>query len=629
MARRGSKPAPPPGPFGPDAVEVRARSLRVGDGVCATFAVTGWPGEVPLGWLEPLIADPGRLDLALHVEPVPPAVAAARLRQQLARLEASSRIGRERGRLADFEGEAAADDATDLASQLARGQSRLFRSGLYLTVHARDDDELQAESERVRAAAASLLLDAKPASWRSLQGWVTTLPMGTDALQLRRTMDTAALAASFPFSSPDLSADAASPTAVLYGLNTASSSLVLWDRWALDNYNSVILARSGSGKSYLAKLELLRSMYAGIEAIVIDPEDEYARLCTAAGGTLVRLGQPGVRINPLELPPVPEEPDALVRRALFAHTVVTVLLGEQPAPAGRAALDAAVTAAYGQAGITADPATWKRPAPLMRDLAAALTGSGDQAGRDLGARLAPYATGSGRGLLDGPSTHRPDGHLTVWSLRGLPEELRPLGTLLCLDATWQRVSSPRDRRPRLVTVDEGWLLMQQPEGARWLARLARSARKYWAGLTVITQEAADVLGSPLGQAVVANAATQILMRQAPQAIAQVTEAFGLSAGERAFLLSAGRGQALLAAGASRAGFEAVASPAEHQLITTGPEFFQSQAAEEANSGMDPYGDLDESSGSANPWGSRRSTLCRESWASAPGGVRHSEGAGIL
>jgi type IV secretory pathway VirB4 component len=570
MRRRGRRPAGAPGPFGPDAVEVRARSLRVGDGVCATFAVTGWPAEVPLGWLEPLIADPGRLDLALHVEPIPPQVAAVRLRQQLARLEASSRIGRERGRLADFEGEAAADDATDLASQLARGQSRLFRAGAYFTVHARDDEELQAESERVRAVAASLLLDAKPASWRSLQGWVTTLPMATDALQLRRTMDTGALAASFPFSSPDLSADTASPTAVLYGLNTASSSLVMWDRWSLDNYNSVILARSGSGKSYLAKLELIRSVYAGIEAIVIDPEDEYSRLCTAVGGVLIRLGRAGVHINPLELPAVPEGPDALVRRALFAHTVVAVLLGDQPSPAERAALDSAVTAAYGLAGITSDPATWGRPAPLMRDLAAVLSGSDSQAGRDLGARLAPYVAGSWRGLFDGPSTHRPDGHLTVWSLRDLPEELRPLGTLLCLDATWQRVSNPRDRRPRLVTVDEGWLLMQQPEGARWLFRAAKSARKHWAGLTVITQDAADVLGSPLGQAVVANAATQILMRQAPQAIAQVTEAFGLSAGERAFLLSAGRGQALLAAGTSRAGFEAVASPAEHQLITTDP-----------------------------------------------------------
>jgi type IV secretory pathway VirB4 component len=580
---RTRDPVQPQGPFGPDAVEVRPRSLRAGDGVCASFAITGYPAEVPLGWLEPLIADPGRLDVAMHIEPIPPQIAATRLRHQLARLESSSRAAHARGRLADFEAEAAADDATELATQLARGQGKLFRTGLYFTVHARDEGELQAESERIRALSASMLLDAKPASWRSLQGWITTLPFATDALQLRRTMDTSALAASFPFTSPDLSADSSSPTAVLYGLNTASSSLVMWDRWVLDNYNSVILARSGSGKSYLTKLELLRSAYAGIEAIVIDPEDEYARLCQASGGTLIRPGEAGVRINPLDLPPAASEPDTLIRRALFLHTVVAVLLGEQPTPAERAALDTAVTETYDRAGITSDPATWSRPAPLLRDLAQVLSGSEDPAGRSLAARLAPYVTGSWSGLFDGPSTVRPGGHLVVWSLRELAEELRPLGTLLTLDATWQRVTNPRDRRPRLVIVDEGWLLMQQPEGARWLFRLAKSARKYWAGLTVVTQDAADVLGSPLGQAVVANAATQILMRQAPQAIDQVTEAFGLSAGERAFLLSAGRGQALLAAGTSRVGFEAIASPAEHRLITTDP-------AELAQFGDDPAGD---------------------------------------
>jgi type IV secretory pathway VirB4 component len=576
--RRRRPPAQPPGPFGPDAVEVRPRSLRVGDGVCATFAVTGYPAEVPLGWLEPLIADPGRLDVSLHIEPIPAQVAATRLRRQLARLESSSRAGQARGRLADFEAEAAADDATELAARLARGQSKLFRAGLYITIHAPDDEELQAEAERIRAVAASMLLDAKPASWRSLQGWITTLPFATDLLRLRRTMDTSALAASFPFTSPDLSA-ADSPTAVLYGQNTASASLVTWDRWALDNYNSVILARSGSGKSYLAKLELLRSAYAGIQAVVIDPEDEYARLCQATGGTLIRAGQPGVRINPLDLPPGAAEPDTVIRRALFAHTVIAVLLGEQPGPAGRAALDTAVTAAYARAGITSDPDTWHRPAPLMRDLAQALTDGGDRAGRSLAARLAPFVTGSWSGLFDGPSTVSPAGHLVVFSLRDLPDELRALGTLLTLDAAWQKVTTPGDRRPRLVVVDEGWLLMQQPDGARWLYRLAKSARKYWAGLTVITQDAADVLGSDLGQAVVANAATQILMRQSPQAIDQVADAFALSAGERAFLLSAGRGQALLACGTSRTGFEAIASPAEHRLVTTDPAELAGLAAE--------------------------------------------------
>ncbi len=576
---RPARPQPPPSAIGPGGVEVGPRMLRAGDGVCASFAVTGYPAEVGLGWLEPLLADPGRADVALHIEPIPPPVAATRLRRQLARLESSARADSERGRLADFGAEAAADDATELAARLARGEAKLFRAGLYITVHAHSGDELAAECERVRTLAASLLLDVKPASWRSLQGWVTTLPLGTDALQMRRTMDTGALAASFPFTSPDLAVPA-SDTAVLYGLNTASASLVMWDRFGLDNYNSVVLARSGAGKSYFTKLELLRSLYAGVEAAVIDPEDEYARLCAAAGGAHIRLGSPGVRLNPFDLPPgaatdaarQPAAPaDALTRRALFLHTVAAVLLGERPDPAGRAALDRAIIATYAGAGITSDPRTWARPAPVLRDLAQTLADGKDPAGRSLAARLAPYVTGSWRGLFDGPATVRSDGHLVVFSLRDLPDEMRTLGTLLTLDATWRRVSSPAaGRRRRLVVVDEGWLLMREPDGAKFLHRLAKSARKHWCGLTVVTQDAADVLGSDLGQAVVANASTQILMRQAPQAIDQVAEAFRLSDGERQFLLSAERGQALLAAGSQRVGFQAIASPAEHRLITTNP-----------------------------------------------------------
>jgi type IV secretory pathway VirB4 component len=571
--RLGARPTrtnAPPSATGPAAVEVRPRTLRLAEGVCASFAITGYPAEVPLGWLEPLLTDPGRVDVALHIEPIPPAVAADRLRRQLARLEAGSRANRERGRLADFEAEAAADDATELAARLARGQGKLFRAGLYITVHARDDDELHAECERVQALAASLLLDAKPASWRSLQGWVTTLPFGVDALRMRRTMDTDALAAAFPFTSPDLAAPATS-TAILYGLNTASSSLVIWDRFALDNYNAVILARTGAGKSFFTKLELLRSLYAGIEAAVIDPENEYLRLCEAVGGTHIRLGAPGVRLNPFDLPAgAGRQTDALTRRALFLHTVIAVLLGEQPSPAERAALDRAIVATYTSAGITADPRTWARPAPLLKDLAAVLAGDSDPAAVAVGSRIAPYVTGSWRGLFDGPATVRPEGHLVVFSLRDLPDELRTLGTLLTLDAIWRHVSDPATRRRRLVVVDEGWLLMREPEGARFLFRLAKSARKHWCGLTVVTQDAADVLGSDLGRAVVSNASTQILMRQAPQAIDQVADAFHLSGGERAFLLSAERGQALLAAGAQRVGFQAIASPAEYQLVTTDP-----------------------------------------------------------
>ncbi|WP_328708913.1 conjugal transfer protein TraC [Microbispora hainanensis] len=558
--------------FGPDAVEVRPRQLQVSDNHCATLAVTGYPREVTPGWLEPLLTYPGRLDVSFHVDPVPSLVASDRLRKQLARLESGLRSDQQHGRLIDPSAEVAAEDAQELASRIARGQAKLFRTSIYLTVHATTAEELEDACAQVRALAGSLLLDARVVTFRQLQGWVSALPMAYDNLQMRRTFDTPALAAAFPFTSPDLTADLG-PTTVLYGANAASSSLVAWDRFAQPNHNSTILGCSGGGKSYLAKLEALRSLYTGVEVAVIDPEDEYARLCAAVGGAYLQLGAANVRLNPFDLPPPDQrEGDALTRRSLFLHTLVAVMLGEPLDKASKAALDRAIIAAYKSAGITFDRRTWKRRPPLMRDLADALSTDDDPKARELAAGLAPYVTGSHRRLFDGHTTTQPDSHLIVFSLRDLPDELKAVGTLLTLDAVWRRISDPGNRRPRLVVVDEAWLLMRDPEGAKFLLRMAKSARKHWAGLSVVTQDAADLLGSNIGQAIIANSATQILLRQAPQTIDRVAEAFRLSDGERQLLLSAERGFGLLAAdsGASRVAFQVLASEQEHRLATSSP-----------------------------------------------------------
>lgn len=654
--------------LGPGSVQTSGRYLRVGDGWAATLIITGYPGEVGMAWLEPLLSWPGRLDVAIHIDPLPTPAAVSRLRKQRARLESQRRFSADRGRLDDPLIEATAADAADLADLIARGDSRLFTVGIYLTVHAGTRDELSEAVADVRAAAASVLLDTHPATWRQLQGWCSTLPLGYDGLGLRRVMDTDALAASFPLASPDLPGplpgEQDPPGGVLYGVNPASGGIVWWDRWACDNHNSILLAHSGAGKSYAMKLEVLRNLYDQVQVAVIDPEDEYVRLADAVGGTVVQLGAPGVRLNPLDIPAGDRRPDALTRRALFVHTLVAVLLGEQPPPAERAALDRAITACYTDAGITNDPATWTRPAPLLADLAAALDrpghatknsqntghhrtdgsghghgdgGHGDDGGghgggdggawpnssatatatataaATLAARLAPWVEGSFKDLFAGPSTVHPVGHLVVWSTRHLPDELRAAGMLLALDAIWRDVDTPTataptrrhrrsgarlgnqedrlgnplggwvpnrapaggHRRPdgvsagpvprRLVVVDEAWALMRESEGARFLARVAKSARKRRAGLAVVTQDAADLLSSDLGQIVVANAATQILMRQAPQAIDDVAATFALTAGEARLLLAADRGQALLLAGSHRIAFQAIASDAEHAL----------------------------------------------------------------
>jgi type IV secretory pathway VirB4 component len=559
----------------PAAVEVGGRSVHVGDDYSATLAVTGYPAEVSAGWLEPILSHPGRVDVALHIEPVPPVVASDRLHKQRGRLESSRRSDAGKGRLDDPELDAAAADAAELAARVARGEARLFRLGLYLTVHSDSEIELADRVAEVRALASSLLLDLAPATWRQLQGWITSLPLAFDALSMRRMFDTDALAAAFPFTSPDLPMTAGDTgMGVLYGLTLGSAGVVVWDRWAQPNFNAVILARSGEGKSYVAKLDLLRNLYLGVEAFVVDPEDEYIRLAEAVGGTVIRAGAPGVRINPLDLSAADGD-DALFRRTLFMQTFVAVLTaGDNTAaaldPVDVPVLDAAVLAAYRAKGITTDPRTWRRPAPLLADVAKVLAEIGD-AGRTLAARLHPYVAGSFARLFDGPTTTAPEGHLVVYAIKDLPDELKPVGTLLTLDAIWRKVAnSPSPDLRRMVLVDEAWLMLRAGLGAKFLFRLAKSARKYGAGLTVVTQDAADVLGTEVGRAVVSNAATQVLLRQAPQAIDAITEAFGLTEGERAFLLSAARGEALLACGNSRVAFHSLASDIEHQLVVTGP-----------------------------------------------------------
>ncbi|SDN15795.1 AAA-like domain-containing protein [Lentzea albidocapillata subsp. violacea] len=590
--------------FTPDALSVGARHLEVGTEWVSSFAITGFPREVHPGWLAPLLTYPGRLDVALHVEPIDPATASARLRKQLAKLESGRRHTAEHGRLYDPQVEAATEDAYDLSSRVARGEGKLFRVGLYLTIHAPSERALADEVAALRSLSASLLLDAKHTTYRSLQGWVSTLPMGLDLIGMRRTFDTSALSAAFPFTSPDLPAadptSVAAPSGVLYGYNVGSQGLVHWDRFGegLHNHNSVILGRSGAGKSYLVKLELLRSLYRGIEVAVVDPEDEYARLAHAVGGTYVHLGAAGVRLNPFDLP-IHTRPDgrrtaprdALVRRSLFLHTVISVLVGSELQAAERAALDRGIAATYQSAGITADARTWTRPSPTLRtlrDQLATAGQAGDRAAAELAARLHPYVQGAFKQLFDGPTSTTPEGHLVVFSLRDLPDELKAIGTLLTLDAVWRRVSNPAIRRPRLVVVDEAWLLMKDPAGADFLFRMAKAARKHWAGLTVATQDTADVLGNDLGKAVVANAATQVLLRQASQAIDEITQTFDLSAGERQFLLSADRGQGLLSAGTQRVAFQSIASPTEHYLVTSNPAELAGYAAD-----ADPAGESDD------------------------------------
>lgn len=560
--------------FGPGGMLVLAHHLEI-DGVFAsTLTITGYPAEVMPGWLEALYTYPARIDVAIHAEPVPPTLAAARLRKQRARLESGRRTDAQHGRLEDPLVEAAAQDAADLAHRVARSQAKLFRAAIHLTAYADTEDELAQLLAELRGLLAAQLAALTPATFRQHEGWVSTLPLALDRLGPARTLDTEALAACLPIASPDLApgpgGDTGAVGGVLWGLNTATGNPVFWDRWRQQNHNSIVLGASGSGKSFFAKTDIARELYRGTHVTVIDPDGEYTALAGAVGGTVLALGTPGVRINPLDLPdPAGAGPDTLARRALDLHALVGVLAASADAERGRAALDRAALAAYQHAGITPDPRTWSAQAPDLAAVVALLKDDADPAGPALASRLEPFTTGSHAGLFGAPTSHRLDTHLTVYSLTDLPDALKTAAMLLVLSEVWRQASAGDGRR-RMVLVDEAWLLMKDRVAAQFLFRLAKSARKHTLALAMVTQDSADLLGTELGVAVAANAATQVLLRQAPQAIDEVAGAFHLCAGERQFLLTCPRGSALLtAADGARATFTTLADPAENTWLHTG------------------------------------------------------------
>ena len=575
--------------IGPDSLEVLPRRVKVGGGWCETFAVTGYPREVGPAWLAPLLSFSGCLDISIHVEPVPNGAASGQMSRQLARLESTRRIESDQGRLSDPGLDAAASDAAELLGSIARGEARLFRVGLYLTVRAGSEDALRDEVEKVRALCSALLMETRPVTFRSLEGWLTTLPLATDQLRLRRSFDTNALASCFPFASCEVSSDGG----VLVGANALTGGLVYCDRFAHENYNQVVLARSGAGKSYYTKLEVLRHLCRGLEVLVIDPEDEYRRLAEAVGGRVICVSREGFA-NPLRLTR-PGEAGAASEQMLFAHAVVQSVLGELSS-GEKSVLDKALVDSYRANGISDEPKTHAAEPPNLSKVVERIRRLG---ATDLASKLEPYSSGSHRRLLESHSSIS-FRHLTVFSLRDLPDSLKGPAVLLALDAIWRRVTQG-ERRPRLVVVDEAWWLLGQGKvGAGFLHRLAKSARKNWCGLTTVTQDVSDVLSTELGQAVITNSSTQVLLGQSPQAIEGLARAFDLSAGERSYLMSCERGQGLLCLGRERAAVKIIASSFEEPLITTSPEFLATLENPESNTGIEPVEFAKHSTGMAAP-----------------------------
>jgi conjugal transfer ATP-binding protein TraC len=561
----------------PAAVEVARDHLRLDAQYARVLAVTGYPRTVGPGWLRPLVQSDLPLEVAVHVYPLDSAEMVRALSFKLVQLQSSRLAQLREERIADPEREVAVEDAERLRDSLARGDERVFSVGLYILVRAQTRRALDDLTHRVEATLDGMLAHSRTAIWEQERGFHTCLPEGRDELLVYRNLDTTSLAMTLPLVGGSLSMDGG----VLYGVSPATQSPIIVDPFdrTLENANLVVVAPSGSGKSYFVKLLALRNLVQGVDFLVIDPEDEYRAVCTAAGGQYIRLASSSPhRLNPFDLPARgavddAEGQDPLGERVTALHALLAVMLttggGDPPDARERAALDRALYETYARSGITADPSTHSRPAPLLRDLHQVLVEAHGELAAGLATRLEPFVQGSlAAGMFSGPTNVELDGRLVVFTIQQLADELRPLAIQVIAGHVWNRVR--RHRRPRLLIVDEAWRLFEHPEGGAFLAGLARRARKYWLGLITISQLVADFVDDRHGKAGFQNAPMKLILKQDSDGIDRAAEVLKLADDERRLLLAADRGEGLLFARGSRVHITIQASQAEHRLATTAP-----------------------------------------------------------
>lgn len=550
----------------PAALEVDFDHLKIGNTYFRTLFVAGYPRFVSANWLAPLINFDHSLDVAMYIYPVEGKSVLDDLRRKIGEMEAEIQSDIQRGKIVDPSTKAKLEDARKLQEQLVKGAERFFQFGLYVTIPANSLKELNQVSKQVESTLGSLLIVSKHTTLQMEDGFRATIPTCYDRLMITRNMDTTSLATTFPFTSSELTAN----EGIMYGINEHNDSLIIFDRFTMENSNMVIFGKSGSGKSYLIKLEALRSLMFGTEVLIIDPEAEYQPLTEAVGGEFISFGfESEAKINPFDLSTVYEEGEnELGLKIISLHSLFKVVMG-QLTPSEEATLDRALILTYKMKGITPDPATQKNEPPLMEDLYKALRGMEEPEAISLADRIEKFVKGSFAGIFDQRSNVDIKNPFTVFSLKDLEETLRPIAMFIILDYIWTKVK--REMKKRLLIVDEAWYLMKYPDSANFLYSIAKRARKYYLGLTTITQDVEDFLTSDYGKAIVQNSSIQVLMKESPAAIDKVAEVFYLSEGEKHLLLAADVGEGLFFAGANHVAIRVVASPDEHALITSKPE----------------------------------------------------------
>lgn len=549
----------------PSAFKVFPGYIRVGDKYARTIFLATYPRYLHTSWFSPVINLDRVFDISIYINPKNTAQLLKQLRDQLARLEAQVMEETAAGKVRNPILETAIQDIENLRDKLQQGTDRFFELGVYITFYENSLQALDETENKLKGLLEYQLIFSRPATFRMSEGFMSTLPLGSDKLNVYTSLNTEPLSSVFPFVSFDLTSN----SGILYGINTHNNSLVLFDRFGLENANTVVFGKSGGGKSYTIKLEILRSLVFGTQVLTIDPEDEYKYLAETVGGSSIKISVNSPHhLNPFDLPvPKEDEPPADVFKShtLNLTGLFRLLMGDLT-PEETNILDEAIIQTYAIKDITPESDFTKAEPPILSDFQNVLEGL--TGAESMAVRLKKYTQGTFSGFLNNPTNVALDNRFVVFSIRDMEEELRPIAMYLILNHIWTQVR--RNLKKRILVVDEAWWLMKYPIGADFLFNIAKRARKYYLGLTTITQDIPDFMATPQGSSIVANSSMQVLMKQSPSTIEVVKKTFNLTDAEKYYLLEARVGFGLFFIGQNHIGIRVVASYAEDQIITSDP-----------------------------------------------------------
>ncbi|MBT4153954.1 MAG: DUF87 domain-containing protein [Candidatus Magasanikbacteria bacterium] len=550
----------------PSAMDIQSTHIQLGDVFLRTLFVVNYPRYISVGWNSPILNLSTTVDISMFFYPVKSEIILKQLKKKVGALQAQLSSDAEKGAPRDPIRETALRDIEQLRDDLTQGIEHFFQFAFYVTLYAKDKKELDKATEDIESIFGSKLIYTKHVLYQAQQGFTSTLPMGIDDLMIAFNMNSSPIASSFPFISSELSSD----DGILYGINRHNNSLILFDRFSLQNANMVVFATSGAGKSYAVKLEVLRSLMMGTDVIIIDPEREYDHLAEAVGGTYVNISLSSEsKVNPFDLPrPVGQvSTEDIIRSAVITSKgLLRIMFGSVTARED-SVLDRALIETYAKKDITASTDLRTADPPIMQDLLDVLEGM--EGAEDLTIKLRKYTDGTFSGLFNSPTNVNINNQLVIFSVRDLEDELRPMAVYSLINYIWNVVRS--ERKKRLLVIDEAWWLMQHDDSAKFIYALVKRCRKYYMGVTTITQDVNDFLRSPYGQAIVTNSSLQLLMKQSPSSIDMIQKTFMLTEGEKYLLLESAVGQGIFFAGTKHAAIQVVASHTEDQLITSDPK----------------------------------------------------------